>query len=1260
MDSTSELSVLHWNCRSISPKLDHLIHFIYNSTCSIDIILLNETWLGSNSNIKIKGYNIIRRDSDRPHGGIAIAVKSNIDFKLINTASTYHFQNILVSLKIGSFCLDIMSVYCPPPPNGKFNIQSLSDSFSKLTSRNYLVIGDFNAHNFSWGSRKNDARGNNIQSFMENLHCVCLNDHDITTLAPFGQEGNVLDLVFSSSALSSSCSFSVLNDPMSSNHYPILVNVSYRSGSIQSPTVAQPPDPPTNSINSSMSEINFNKINWNEFTINAELAYSSFQLSDNPITDYNNFIQCLCDILLKFPKKYLGKKSRHRKALIWWNSTCDKAVCEARLALDSYKRYPSQENYLIYKEIDARKKKILLEQKRQSWYNLCTSFNRCTPSKIIWDHIRKFKFSKQNSNTSKSHYLHSMSNALGYLDSISSSQAVIDVASISNLFTSVGLSSSKWLLNSFDLDELLASLQNKKNSSPGPDYIPYSVIINMPMNVKKILLHIFNQVWLSKVIPESWKIQTVVPILKPNKDPNCIQSYRPISLTSCFSKVFESMLKNRLEWFIENNNIIPENQFGFRKGKSTMDNLGCLIGDIDNGFKANKNTLAVFLDFKGAFDNIDHCFLIKSLFKLNLPGPLLEWLFKFLNDRLMFLKVNNQFFGPKSNYKGTPQGSVLSPLIFILSLVTFMKEIPDHIKFLFFADDLVVYLHCNNVNDGEVIMNNCLNTLYDYISNDMKLEVNTSKSSAVFFSKHGKFSPLIMYNSEVIPINFSVKYLGMVLDSNLLWKSHIEYIFKKAELGLNIMKSLAGVKWGADPKILKLLYISTVRSHFDYGCMFYRNANNSLLRKLDVLQNKALRIITGAMMSSPINSLEVEAGIVPLFIRRAFIIDKYCLKLVSRDNSITNRFLEFYDIPNYNMAPFNIEPTISDSLTYLNYEFQDSIYWSRLLPCFQFSFNSIFMDMYITVNRFNSKFDFLEFIDTKQDYIKIYTDGSKSKDRTSFAFYDSFQSLGQVFKCNNAFSIYSAEILGMIYAVEYITSQYHNKQKKFLILSDSMSALQALQNKSINASQNYLVYKLRLLVLNLKNSDVQIEFIWVPGHSGILGNELVDTLAKSSDNVTDTECPVPFTDLTLFIKTMMLKRWSLYLDSTRQCKGKWLEAIAPSPSTKAWFERDSNYLGREFISTLCRLRIGHCKIPSHLYRLKLVDSASCTYCNTNTICDLQHLFFVCPKFNLDRLFFICQLQDFNVPIPNNVQTLLKDSQLYVIVYKFICNTIGRI
>lgn len=154
--------------------------------------------------------------------------------------------------------------------------------------------------------------------------------------------------------------------------------------------------------------------------------------------------------------------------------------------------------------------------------------------------------------------------------------------------------------------------------------------------------------------------------------------------------------------FIEYNSLLPDFQFGFRK-RSTMYNLGYYNRYIRKNFRYNKYTLSVFLVIKGEFYSINHVYLIEGLSNLDISGHILRCFF--FNNRTFSLKVNNKLFGPKSTYKGTPQGSLLFPLLFILNLIDFISKVSCPFKYSFYVDDLVIYLdRYETVNVGESIM----------------------------------------------------------------------------------------------------------------------------------------------------------------------------------------------------------------------------------------------------------------------------------------------------------------------------------------------------------------------------------------------------------------------------------------------------------------------------------------------------------------------------------------------------------------------------
>jgi len=169
------------------------------------------------------------------------------------------------------------------------------------------------------------------------------------------------------------------------------------------------------------------------------------------------------------------------------------------------------------------------------------------------------------------------------------------------------------------MDDILAALQLCNNSSPGLDEIKFIYLKNLPKSGLLFLVDIFNEILVLGVCPSIWKETKIVSILKPGKDANNENSYRPISLLSCIRKTFEKMLFTRLEFWAEKFEILSPTQFGFRKGKGTRDCLALLSSDIRISLEEKKYTLASFLDITGAYDNVQsfykrHLFYVFHLF----------------------------------------------------------------------------------------------------------------------------------------------------------------------------------------------------------------------------------------------------------------------------------------------------------------------------------------------------------------------------------------------------------------------------------------------------------------------------------------------------------------------------------------------------------------------------------------------------------------------------------------------------------------------
>ena len=144
----------------------------------------------------------------------------------------------------------------------------------------------------------------------------------------------------------------------------------------------------------------------------------------------------------------------------------------------------------------------------------------------------------------------------------------------------------------------------KKKKSPGPDNITNEMLQHLGNSALKQLLDIFNLSWRQGQVPQCWKEAKMIPVLKKGKNKEKAQSYRPISLTSCTCKTMERVVNQRLQLYLESESIIVPEQAGFRQYRSAEDQTTHLTQVIEDGFQAQKVTLATFIDLQKAFDKV--------------------------------------------------------------------------------------------------------------------------------------------------------------------------------------------------------------------------------------------------------------------------------------------------------------------------------------------------------------------------------------------------------------------------------------------------------------------------------------------------------------------------------------------------------------------------------------------------------------------------------------------------------------------------------
>lgn len=463
---------------------------------------------------------------------------------------------------------------------------------------------------------------------------------------------------------------------------------------------------------------------------------------------------------------------------------------------------------------------------------------------------------------------------------------------------------------------------------------------------------------------------------------------------------------------------------------------------------------------------------------------------------------------------------------------------------------------------------------------------------------------------------------------------------------------------GCRPKNMLNFFKSYFRSILDYGCILYGSANNMLLKKLDTLQNKALRICIGAMCSTPIGALLTECNEPPLHIRRKLLSGKFIMNSQAKNSNIlskvnaltvgvlTKRFWRIKNSPPLCTAWSDLAEYYG-VIDYLPREMDDylAFYNKKTRIVYPKYSDCIELNQEILNNALSN----LGF-----SRMCIYTDASKTKDGVGGAFYVPSSNTTMQFGLPANTSIFSAEAYAILKALLYVETQnIHN----FIILSDSQSVLKAIQN-FINPLTiiNRFILLVKRQIHRLRTAGCDFSFIWVKAHVGIVSNETVDLLAKGACQLVEFDClNISSSDIINIYKRFIKQDWKQWWNNYCISSPTRYTTIQPNLPDKPWF--DELFTERRGIVSMIRMRIGHGSYPVHLHRINLIDSNECQYCQSE-VADIDHLLFGCQGNYNECADLYKKIMNQKVPSPlNSAHVLsLNNLEIYKLIIQFLNQT----
>ena len=836
-----QLSIIHLNVCSVKDKLDTL----EAEFGSYDVLCITETWLHdgiSSNDILIPGFHPpFRKDRQGRGGGVAVYVSQNLIAESMNNLTIPGLEAIWIKLRCKHKNYLIGTFYRADKSEQYWEL--IEDSISNAADLNMqtIVTGDFNENIL----REMSA---NIQ------HIELINDltqiiKEPTRITP--NSSTLIDLIFVSSA--DTVLDSGVLDPVCSDHCPVFVTLKEPIKSKSTIYKRKVYDYNLAEIDDIANELN---------TFDWETIFSK--------DDINCVASDFTDVMIELCDKHIPNKivTIRPQDAPWMNNLTRKLMRKRNRFHKIAKRRNLPSDWANFRSLRNKVISSIRNAKKQYVSKIDDRINNEHGTKTWWRLIKHYLKTKQKINSIPS-IIH---NDIMYEDST-------EIANIMNEFftsqtsvpspnkdipeynSNINNPLSEIHINPHEVYDILYSVDTTK--ATGPDGISNKFLKMNASLLAAPAAQLFNLSLKQKIFPTIWKEASVVPIYKKGERSKC-SNYRPVALTSCFAKILEKCIFKHVFNYLRDNNMLSDLQSGFMPGDSTVNQLTYLYDFIAGALDKGKEIRAVFCDVSKAFDKVWHKGIIQKLKRCGIRGDLLDWFESYLENRLQCVVINGYTSDTRPVFAGVPQGSVLGPLLFIVYINDITEDINSNIRL--FADDTSLYIIIDDPIENAACLNDDLQIIADW-ANTWQVTFNPEKTESIHFTRkvHKIIQPDLIMSNSIIKEVESHKHLGLNLQNDCLWNSHICEIVEKITPMINCLRSL---KYRLTRQTLETMYQHFILPTFDYCCHIWDNCSKQQAQILEKLHLDALRTICGAVRGTSHNKIYEETNFQCLSSRR--------------------------------------------------------------------------------------------------------------------------------------------------------------------------------------------------------------------------------------------------------------------------------------------------------------------------------------------------------------------------------------------------------